>query len=166
MGTGGLDTANPTTQDQESRYLLIIGCSQRKRRDPGLLPAIERYDGVNFRVLRKAKREGYCSQELDVVILSARYGLVRAETPIEWYDMAMTRERAIALQRQVGAEVDQMLRDTEYAGILVNLGRTYHEALAGSRELRHQAGKVAFVRGGIGEKMSSMKRWLQSLSAS
>ena len=28
----------------ESRYLLIISCSQRKRPDPKLLPALERYD--------------------------------------------------------------------------------------------------------------------------
>jgi cytoplasmic iron level regulating protein YaaA (DUF328/UPF0246 family) len=154
------------THDQGSRYLLIVGCSQRKRADPGLLPAIERYDGVNFRVLRKARRAGYLPQELDIVILSAKYGLVGAETSIEWYDMRMTRERAIALQPQVSAQVDHILRETEYAGVLINVGRRYYETLAGSRELRRQAGKVAFVPGGIGEKMSSMKRWLQSLSGS
>ena len=34
------------------RLLLIMSCSQRKRPDLGLLPAIERYDGGHFRVLR------------------------------------------------------------------------------------------------------------------
>src|SRR5262245_4306372 len=43
----------------EFTYLLIMACSQRKRSEPNLLPAIERYDGVHFRVLRKAQREGY-----------------------------------------------------------------------------------------------------------
>jgi len=31
--------------------LLILSCSQRKRPDSGLLPAIERYDGPVFRVV-------------------------------------------------------------------------------------------------------------------
>lgn len=45
-------------QTSERRYLLILACSQRKRVDAGLLPAIEHYDGVNFRAIHKAKREG------------------------------------------------------------------------------------------------------------
>ena len=80
----------------EHRYLLIVACSQRKRSDPGLLPAIERYDGVNFRVLRKARREGYWPENLDVLILSAKYGLLKPDTLIEDYDSRMTQERASA----------------------------------------------------------------------
>ncbi|MFN8458221.1 MAG: hypothetical protein U0401_26815 [Anaerolineae bacterium] len=34
--------------DDKSKRLLILACSQRKRPDPGLLPAIERYDGGSF----------------------------------------------------------------------------------------------------------------------
>jgi hypothetical protein len=63
----------------ERRYLLILGCSQRKRPDSGLLPAIERYDGVNFRILQKAKREEYLPENLDILILSAKYGLIEAK---------------------------------------------------------------------------------------
>jgi hypothetical protein len=39
--------------------LLIVTCSQRKRSDRELLPALKRYDGIFFRILRKAQREGY-----------------------------------------------------------------------------------------------------------
>ena len=78
----------------ETRYLLIVACSQRKRSDPYLLPAIERYDGGNFRVLRKAMREGYWPQNMDVLILSAKYGLINASTFIADYDQRMNRERA------------------------------------------------------------------------
>lgn len=87
--------------NSEPRYLLIVGCSQRKRSDPGLLPAIERYDGVNFRVLRKAKREGYWPANLDVLILSTKYGLIKPETPIEDYDLRMTRGQALKLQSEI-----------------------------------------------------------------
>jgi hypothetical protein len=37
--------------------MLILACSRRKRPDEGLLPAIERYDGPAFRVLRHFLRE-------------------------------------------------------------------------------------------------------------
>ena len=71
-------------------YLLIVTCSQRKRPDPGLLPAIERYDGVHFRVLRKARQEGHWPANLDVLIVSTKYGLLDLDTAIENYDLRMT----------------------------------------------------------------------------
>jgi|SRR5215210_261396 len=37
--------------------MLILACSQRKRLDKKLLPAVERYDGAAFRVLRRFLRE-------------------------------------------------------------------------------------------------------------
>ena len=63
--------------------LLIMACSARKRATEDLLPAIDRYDGPAFRVLRKylshAERPG-----LTVMILSAKYCLLgpvsRSET--------------------------------------------------------------------------------------
>jgi hypothetical protein len=60
--------------------LLILSCSQRKRPDAILLPALERYDGPMFRVLRKFLRENP-SKELhpDVYILSAQFGLISAD---------------------------------------------------------------------------------------
>lgn len=83
------------------RLLLILSCSQRKRLDLGLLPAIERYDGGHFRVLRKARREGYWPEAMDVLILSARYGPLAASTPITNYDQKITRDRANELHSQV-----------------------------------------------------------------
>lgn len=50
--------------------LLILSCSQRKRSTSNLLPAIERYDGPAFQVLRKFLREFPLEAEsLDVYIL-------------------------------------------------------------------------------------------------
>jgi hypothetical protein len=54
------------------KKLLLIACSNRKVRTRGLLPAIERYDGVTYRVIRKAMREGYFPPNVDVKILAAR----------------------------------------------------------------------------------------------
>ncbi len=85
----------------EARYLLIVACSQRKRSDNGLLPAIARYDGPTYLMLRKAKREGYWAENLDVLILSAKYGLIEMSTPIANYEQRMNRQRASELKAQV-----------------------------------------------------------------
>jgi len=148
------------------RCLLIVACSQRKRSAPGLLPAIERYDGVNFRVLRKAQREGYWPKNLDVLILSAKYGLLKSDTLIENYDLKMTPRWAIELRARVSADLDECLERTPYSEVFINLGKVYLAALTLSKELRTMNGRVRYATGGIGEKMSQMKKWLQGVSAS
>ncbi len=48
--------------------LLILACSARKRLETRALPAIERYDGVNFRVLKTLQREQNFPNDLNVLI--------------------------------------------------------------------------------------------------
>lgn len=67
-----------------SRKLLLLACSNRKIRSKGLMPAIERYDGVNYRVIHKLQREGRFPKNVDVKILSAKFGLIDAQTPIPY----------------------------------------------------------------------------------
>lgn len=149
----------------EPCYLLIVACSQRKCPDSGLLPAIERYDGVNFRVLRKAKREGNWPKNLDVLILSAKYGMIGSSTLIENYDQKMTLARALELQPQIANALDTLLNSKDYREIFVNLGETYLVALALSQQIPQLANKVRYASGGIGKKMSQMKTWLSNLSS-
>ena len=78
-----------------SRQLLVLGCSQTKRETPGLLPAIDRYDGSPYKVLRKYLREHEWPTNLSVAILSAKYGLIGGFTGIEDYDERMTPEKAL-----------------------------------------------------------------------
>jgi len=125
---------------------------------------MERYDGVNFRVLRKACREGYYPENLDVLILSAKYGLVEPHALIEYYEFPMTLKRALAQQPEVAARLDACLAQTDYCEVFVNMGQTYVVALAQSRELHRQAEKVRYATGRIGEKMSQMKKWLQGVA--
>jgi len=138
--------------------LLILACSERKRLDKSLLPAIERYDGVNFRVLKKLKREHAFPHDLDVLILSAKYGLLHSETPIEAYNFKMTEARAAELCTRVSCDLDKHLQEKEYDSIFVNLGKTYLNALALSRKLNQC--KVQYATDGIGSKMKQMKAWI------
>lgn len=146
-----------------SAYLLVLGCSARKRTDPGVLPAIERYDGVNFRVLRKLMREGRWPGNVDVLIISAKYGVLSPLTPIEYYDQPMTRDRAVALQRQVGACLDVRMGQVPYSELFINLGQTYRLALGCCQRIQCAGVRVQYATGGIGQRMAQMKDWLISL---
>ncbi len=143
-----------------SLHLLILACSQRKRTTPGPLPALDRYDGVNFRVLHKARREGNWPDGLRVVIISAKYGLLEAVQPIENYDLRMTRDLARNLQETVSHELDEVLLERCWDSIFINLGRDYLVAIAASSELTRVSNTVLYAAGGIGERMAQLKSWL------
>ena len=53
-----------------SKQLLVLGCSQTKRDSVGELPAIDRYDGPSYRVLRGYLREHVWPDDLSVAVLS------------------------------------------------------------------------------------------------
>src|SRR5215211_4455445 len=87
--------------------MLILACSRRKRPEEDLLPAVERYDGPAFRVLRRFLRESP-SKAPDILILSAEHGLIPHDLPIAAYDRKMTEARAHELRPLVLAELDRM----------------------------------------------------------
>lgn len=153
----------PDSMREKPGYLLILACSQRKRTDTGLLPAINRYTGVNFQVLHKARREGYLPENLDILILSAKYGLIEASMPIDYYDLKMTKLRAQELQTEVSQKLDEYLSQNTYDEIFVNLGKTYLTALGSSSRLPQLQKNLVDATGGIGQKMAQMKEWLQQL---
>lgn len=142
------------------RSLLIVACSQRKRPDPELLPAIERYDGGSFRVLRKAKREGYLTDSVDILILSAKYGLINALDPIDNYDQQMDSKRASELNKEVISGINHLLNINFYEEIYVDLGKDYLAAIDGL-SIDEEAVKVQFAVGRIGERLRALKQWLR-----
>jgi|ERR671915_199422 hypothetical protein len=139
--------------------LLVLSCSQLKRSNLGALPAIDRYDGVAFRLLRKVRREGHWPQNLDVFVLSAKYGLITDSTIIFNYDQRMTKERASELKE----EALQLLREyrQHYVcnEIYVNVGKDYWKALRGIDEIFTGA-LVIHARGRIGERLAQLKHWI------
>jgi hypothetical protein len=150
-------SAAPLFRQNAPRTLILIPCSQRKRRAPrSPIAAIERYDGPLYKVLRKALREGRVSSETDVAILSAKYGLLNATTPIPFYDQKMDAVRAIVLAPQVRAELRQLIAAERYARIRVNLGRDYAALLDGVSEMNG----AEWASGAIGLRAATLKAWL------
>lgn len=137
-------------------HLLIIGCSASKRATKNKLPALELYDGVNFRVLRKFLNERGWPPGLCIKILSAKYGLIDATDLIDTYDQRLDGLTA----RQRNKEVLKALKKTgKFASVFVNLGKDYLPAIDGIDRV-FGANKIVYATGGIGIKMAQMKQWL------
>lgn len=146
--------------------LLILGCSAAKRHDAGLMPAVERYDGPAFRVLRKARREGVIDEDTRVRILSAKYGLISELEEIEDYDQVMTPARAAELVGPVSAHLRWWLRQhPECKDVFVNVGSAYRSVLVAvlvdlTEHCRKNGIHVTMASGGIGMRCAEMKAWL------
>lgn len=142
------------------RRLLILSCSQRKHTSQGLLPAIERYNGPLFFVLRRFLRE--CPREakqLDIYILSAAYGLIPGDFPAPLYDRKMSMLRSIELQPQIKTTFSDILPNN-YSSICFVLGNTYLKAFEGLLDLIPKFAEFIVTYGPIGKKQTQLKNWL------
>ncbi|SKB15099.1 hypothetical protein PL11201_690120 [Planktothrix sp. PCC 11201] len=74
---------------------------------PEFLPAIERYNGVAFRVVRKFLQE-QTTDYLDIFILSAKFGLIPAYQLIPNYDQKMDRVRSQELKPLVNVKFNEL----------------------------------------------------------
>jgi hypothetical protein len=84
--------------------LVIAGCSRRKLVTAAPVPALTLYQGGCIPALR-ARLAGSPALTDRVWIMSARYGLVRAATPLACYDERLTLPAAKALQPAADATV-------------------------------------------------------------
>ena len=141
----------------KSQRVLIISCSAAKRRSPSAkMPAIERYDGVFFKVLRKALREARCQPPVAILIISAKYGLITSKTLIPNYDKKMTARQAGRLRASIRKELQQRVHKTEPDGILVNLGAAYAGIIHDLPALKG----ASWAAGPIGKRAATLKAWL------
>ena len=151
--------------------LLIMSCSATKRDDAGELEALQRYDGPMWRTLRarldelpaavRAFDEGV--GELEILVLSARFGFINARSPIADYDQAMTPARAAELRDQVRRPIGQgftVRRKVEQArDVLVACGRLYSSVV---REAAPTIPGRCYVHGdGIGHHRAHLSAWMR-----
>jgi len=145
------------------KHLIIISCSDKKNPQPGLLPAIQRYTGAWYGVINKLKREGDLPDNLDILIISAKYGLINSEMLIENYDQEMDYKRARELNKPILSKLKNIISTTTYESILVNLGSTYMAAISGLETIVPNTTKIQLLKGIIGERKRDMKKWILSI---
>src|SRR5579884_996680 len=123
--------AKSRSSKKPAGHLLVLGCSDRKRTDRGKLPAIDLYDGVNYRVLRAFFKSHGWPPGLSIKILSAKYELIDATTLIDPYDQRLDAATARAFNRRV---IRSLRRVGNPKSIFINLGQDYLPAVAGIEE--------------------------------
>ncbi len=142
---------------------LILGCTEAKCSDTGKLPALERYDGPTFRVVRRFLREADPHlRDVEIYVLSAEYGLIGVDQPIADYDRRMTTARAAELRPEVSKRLREIL-SRDYDEVFVSLSQIYLETVGGLGNLGPDGSKVIISQATMGKRLTELKRWLYRL---
>ena len=138
--------------------LVILACSQRKVQSKLLMPAIERYDGPAYKVVRKWLRTIPDARlHLDFLILSAEFGLISDSQRIPYYDRRMTVERAKELHEEPLYALKTIFSSDRYRAVFVCMGKTYRRVIEGINAFFPN---IEYYHGGIGMQISQLRQFL------
>ena len=146
-----------------SRRLIILSASQRRSTDPQPLPAIERYQGVFFRVVKKYLRQGKL-KNADIIIVSERYGVLQADEEVPYHTpfqgkLTLSKQMLEEINQKNLAKLKSIFSKTRYSEIIVVCGREFQELIKGFEELTDA--KVVLCKGrGPGPKAQNLKQWI------
>ncbi len=85
-------------------------------------------------------------------IISAKYGIISKDSPIEYYDERLTPEKATDYRKRYSSEI-RTLRSA-YKDILI-YGSDIYQSVFKNVEINRTEGR-------IGEQLSQLKKWLYS----
>jgi hypothetical protein len=148
----------------ESVALLVIGCSARKTAGVSTGRAWDVYDGRLFQVLKKAFRVAGRPPGLDILIVSAKFGVIGESRRIVAYDY----RRPATPNGVIAAWTAQLRRLTQgrpYRHVHINLGAAYRAALPDLAR-SFGAAEVTFAEGGIGRRNAATRAWVLALPRS
>ena len=137
--------------------LLIMSCSKTKKPLENV-PAIELYDGQAYRVFRKRSPEN-----LEILIISAKYGIIRSTDIVSYYDQVMTVTEAVKMKEHVEKVIRKTVWKRNSMRIFINLGFPYN--LAVSEELidfLYEGFNLQVASGPIGKRLHQLKEWLEA----
>ena len=141
--------------------LLVQSCSATKESVNKPVPALDLYDGYFFRIIKKARRTGCFQPGLDIIIISAKYGVVEPDDEITYYDQRMNTERAEELNADVVSAIAGKVDTNEYKKVWINLGKDYLPAVDGLQDAVDVP--VSYIEGnGIGMKGKRLKHLVSS----
>ena len=140
------------------KKLLIVSCSERKRDLINLTPAVELYDGPMFRMIRNFEPIYY--NGVDLMIVSAKYGLIQHNHLIRNYDQRLTPKKLPFLQKESLERLQEKLSKADYNQIMFSMGKDYMEIFNGVEKIIPKNCEILKARGKIGQKLKVTKNWL------
>jgi hypothetical protein len=120
---------------------------------------MERYDGVAYRVIKKLQRFGKFPKDVDILIVSAMYGIIPHDKPIPNYNLRMTPERALEQAKENRTIMSRFLKDGCYRQVFISAGKDYLLSLEPFDGWK-AATLVSTNRGAIGVQLRLLKDWL------
>lgn len=149
--------------DMPSKKLLILGPSFRRNDKSECVPALERYDGLFFRIARKYLAS---AKNVDVVVMKNDLTLIDGDAPLayqppkgdKWMICPLSDDEVKAGKIKNEAFLNRKLRGGKYQEIFLAMGKRYAEALP---DLSKFNVNVVFpTSGGPGPKAKALKEWL------
>ena len=146
-----------------SKRLIILSASESRSTNPQPLPAIERYQGVFFRVVRKYVREGKL-KNAGIIVVSERYGVLQADEEVPYHTpfqgkLSLSKEMLEEINQKNLAKLKSIFNKTRYSEIIVVCGQEFRELIKGFEELTDA--RIVLCKGrGLGPKAQNLKQWI------
>lgn len=143
-----------------NKRLLFLSCSERKRNTEERMPAIDRYDGAYYRTVKKWLRNN-SDENLDILILSAKHGVIPPHYQIDDYDEVLSSNPDDEFVKQAYLNVEDFLRYRSYSEVFVAAGQNYRQViLPALKEVLNEDVPIWHAKGKIGTQLNQIKRWL------
>ena len=140
--------------------LLVQSCSKSKKQTSEPISALDLYSGYFFKIIKKSRREGAVNSDIDLCILSAKYGFVKPDEKIATYDRRMDVQRATELGPTMRQELREHISEIGYDRVVINAGREYRKAIDGFDSDLH-VNTYHVCGDGLGLKGRSLKKFLR-----
>ena len=146
------------------KILLIISCGKKKADEliNNRMKAEEAYRGPMFQVIRKAKRENRWSSALKLGIISAKYGFLRGEEKIDYYDKRMTKTLAKQYRSSVLEKIRKYHELESFSLIYILMGKDYLLSVDGLENIVDARVKIENM-GGLGIGQRKLVNFLQEV---
>ena len=132
------------------KKLIIVSGSTRLLKEPAEpIPAIQRFDGVFVRLVRKYYKK---PRDFDVLILSPIYGLIKAEEEISfrepihgsWRQLSLSENDISKLRNSSLSTLQKLITKRQYEEIYVNVGKSMLKIIGGFEKIVPPTIKITY----------------------
>jgi hypothetical protein len=150
--------------NNKTRILVIVSCGKSKAEELKKYPmrAEEAYRGPIFQVINKAKRENKWGENIELGVISAKYGFLRGKEYIKDYDLRMTPIIAKKLNSQVIEKINLWHKSNPFSLIYILMGKDYLITIKGLKERLSPTQVIIENMGGLGIGQKKLVQFVDS----
>ncbi len=110
----------------QKKTLVITSCSKKKDQSRGRMKSAARYCGQLFNLTHKFTS----NNDYELLIISAKYGLLKPDDLIENYDLRLQNQKeALQLKPKVIPQLKKILKEEDYERIIIIMGKLYRKVI-------------------------------------